>query len=194
MTGGKLVLHHLEVTYSVVSSRTDVFTSTLENSYRLISEALISGLRLMGLPATLASSTPSGYARSRLPCFAYPARNEIEINNKKVIGSAQKRSGTCFLQHGSIPLIKEAELLAAISFGLDLERQNSLTSLSDELGRKIEYREAVNFFIDGFKNYFQIEPEIYGFSPAELEVIKKIEIKKYANWQWIAHRMEFEEI
>ena len=194
MTGGKLVLHHLEVTYSVTSSRSDIFTTTLENSYRLISEALISGLKLMGLPANLASSTPSGYARSHLPCFAYPARNEVEVNNKKVIGSAQKRAGPCFLQHGSIPLVKEIELLAAISYGLNRERQDNLSSLSDALGQKIEYQEAVDYLIDGFRQYFQIEPEIYQFCSAELDVIKGIEKKKYANWQWTAHRIEPEEI
>lgn len=194
MTGGKLVLHHLEVTYSVASSRSDIFTSTLENSYRLVSEALIRGLRLMGLPASLTSSTPSGYARSHLPCFAYPARNEVEVNNRKVIGSAQRRTGSCFLQHGSIPLVKETELLAAISYGLDRERQDNLSSLSDSLGQKIGYQEAVDYLIDGFRQYFQVKPEIYQFSPAELEVIKRIEEKKYASWQWTAYRVEPEEI
>ncbi|MGB9893661.1 MAG: lipoate--protein ligase family protein [Candidatus Saccharicenans sp.] len=190
MTGGKLVLHHLEVTYSVASSRSEVFTATLEGSYRLISEALIRGLRLMDLPASLASSTPSGYARSHLPCFAYPARNEVEIKGKKVIGSAQKRQGVTFLQHGSIPLIKEFELLAAISYGLDQNRQGKITSLSDELGRLIGYQEAVDYFIRGFEDYFKVKLKVYEFSPEEIEIIRKIDQAKYASWQWTGERID----
>jgi len=42
-----------------------------------------------------------------MPCFAFPARDEIEIGGRKIVGSAQKRTGTLFLQHGSIPLEKD---------------------------------------------------------------------------------------
>lgn len=190
MTGGKVVLHHLEVTYSVASSRVDIFTATLEGSYRLISEALVKGLEIMGLKAALASTTSASYARSNLPCFAYPARNEVEISGKKIIGSAQKRAGTAFLQHGSIPLIKEIELLSAISFGLASFRQESLTSLSDELGRKISYEEAAGFFCRGFEDYFKVKLKPFQFSAADLEQIKKIEISKYANSAWTLQKIE----
>lgn len=188
LTGGKLVLHHLEVTYSVASARADIFTSTLEGSYRLISEALVRGLRLLGLPAELAASTPPGYARSHLPCFAYPARNEVEVRGKKVIGSAQKRSGSCFLQHGSIPLVTEAELLAAISYGLDSSRKEGFTSLSDELGWAVSYDQAVGYLVEGFKQQFQTDLGRRFFSPEEMELIRKIEAARYASWQWTGEK------
>lgn len=188
LTGGKLVLHHLEVTYSVASAQAEVFTATLEGSYRLISEALVRGLQLLGLPAELASSTPPGYARSHLPCFAYPARNEVEVRGKKVIGSAQKRSGNCFLQHGSIPLVSEADLLAAISYGLDLNRRESFTSLSDELGQEISYHQAVDYLIEGFKQQFQTELIPRHISPEEAEIIMKIEASRYASWEWTGEK------
>ncbi len=190
MTGGKVVLHHREVTYSVASARSDIFTSTLEGSYRLISEALVLGLQLMGLPAELAASTPAGYARSNLPCFAYPARNEVEVRGKKAIGSAQKRSGEAFIQHGSIPLVKEVELLAAISFGLVEGQEAAMTSLSDELGRQVGYLEAVEYLIEGFRQKFKITTENYLFSPEEVDIIRKIERQKYASWNWTGHKLD----
>jgi lipoate-protein ligase A len=58
MTGGKLVLHHKEVTYSLASSDTEIFTATLADSYRLISEALMNGLEKMGLVSALANPAP----------------------------------------------------------------------------------------------------------------------------------------
>lgn len=190
MTGGKLVLHHFEVTYSVASARTDIFGATLEDSYRLISEALVQGLRLMGLPAELASSTPSGYARSHLPCFSYPARHEVVVNGRKAIGSAQKRSGSGFLQHGSIPLVKELELLAAISPGFDPARAESIASLSDELGRTVQYHQAVDFLVEGFRNSFRCRLEERKLLPEELEKIRKIEQLKYASWKWTGEKVE----
>ncbi|MBC7363607.1 MAG: lipoate--protein ligase family protein [Candidatus Aminicenantes bacterium] len=190
MTGGKMVLHHLEVTYSVASSEVEIFTSTLEGSYRLISEALVRGLELMGVKAQLAEHTSSTYARSHLPCFAYPARNEVEINGKKIIGSAQKRVGNCFIQHGSIPLVKELELLAAISQGLDASRQERITSLSDELGRQVSYLEGAEYILAGFRSYFGFQAEERRLSPEELGIIREIETKKYANPRWTLERVE----
>jgi len=189
MTGGKMVLHHLEVTYSVASGETAVFSSTLEDSYRLISEALIEGLELMGLRPALASATSGAYARSNLPCFAYPARNEVEIAGKKIIGRAQKRAGRYFIQHGSIPLVSELELLMAISFGLPPARQASLTSISAELGRAISYQQAVDYFIEGFKSYFNLEFKSLVLAPSELNQIKEIESVKYANPDWTLRKL-----
>ncbi|MDD8019760.1 MAG: biotin/lipoate A/B protein ligase family protein [Acidobacteriota bacterium] len=189
MTGGKLVLHHLEVTYSVASGQAGVFTSTLEGSYRLISEALIKGLELMGLQPALASSTSKAYARSNLPCFAYPARNEIEITGKKIIGSAQKRSGSYFIQHGSIPLMSELELLMAVSFGLPQARQERMTSISSELGRTISYQEAAGYFIEGFRSYFGFEFQPLSLAPSELDRIKKIETDKYGHADWTLRKL-----
>jgi lipoate-protein ligase A len=192
MTGGKMVLHHLEVTYSVASSRADIFSATLEGSYRLISEALVKGLKLMGLQPELSSTTAVAYARSNMPCFAYPARNEIEINNRKIIGSAQKRTGTAFIQHGSIPLAKELELLSAISLGLDPSRQGSMTSLFDELGREISYQEAAGYFQQGFEQFFEIKTAPLEFKPGELHMIERIEKNKYASHLWTLEKAEAE--
>jgi len=90
MTGGKMVLHHLEVTYSVSSGETDIFTSTLEGSYRLISGALIKGLELMGLEPALASSTSRLYARSDLPCFAIQPGMKLRSRGKRSLAVPRK--------------------------------------------------------------------------------------------------------
>jgi lipoate-protein ligase A len=94
ITGGKLVLHWREITYSIVSSDTAAFSSTLAESYRRISSALILGLEKMRLRVRLAGPAPSSYSRGNMPCFAYPARDEIEIEGRKIVGSAQKRVGS----------------------------------------------------------------------------------------------------
>jgi len=183
-TGGKLVLHHREITYSVCSSDTEIFTATLDGSYRLISEALIAGLRLMCVQAELSILTEGTYARSLLPCFARPARHEIVIDGRKIIGSAQRRQGHRFLQHGSIPLSPQADLLEQIVPTPDPNFSLRMISLEEALGRKIEPQEAISFFIEGFKQFFNIDWEVKPLTPAELEGVELLEKSRYNHPFW----------
>lgn len=184
MTGGKLVLHHKEVTYSLASSDTDVFTSTLSDSYRLISEALMKGLEKMGLKPMLASPGPQKYVRGNLPCFSYPSRNEVEVNGKKIIGSAQKRVGAKFIQHGSIPMEEDDERLASISFLRGADEKVRMVALSQALGKKIYFDRAVDIFSKGIEEFFDIRTNRRVLREDEIEVIRKIQKNKYGNPAW----------
>jgi lipoate-protein ligase A len=184
ITGGKLVLHHKEVTYTVCSSDTDIFSQKLMDSYKLISEALNRGLQRMGIESHLAKETPSEYVRGVLPCFSHPARNEIEMEGKKIIGSAQKRTGKKFIQHGSIPLEKDEELLKSASLLDQKESIVKMTSLSEVLGRKVDFDWAVDHFISGMSDYFGVRLNPRVFSTTEQAVIRKIQKERYDNPDW----------
>jgi lipoyl(octanoyl) transferase len=114
ITGGKTVLHDHEITYAVASSE-DLFFKEhdLHQSYLLISRVLVQALRSLGVEAVLSQGSPSELSRSHNPCFSFPTPNEIEVNGKKIIGSAQKRDKQALLQHGSIPLTMNYERYAA---------------------------------------------------------------------------------
>jgi lipoate-protein ligase A len=184
ITGGKLVLHHKEVTYSVCSSDTEIFSQKLMDSYKLISEALNRSLKRMGIESRLASNTPSDYARGDKLCFAQPARDEIELDGSKIIGSAQKRTGTKFLQHGSIPLENEEELLISATRSSSKEPVVRMTSLSEALGKKTDFDWAVNHFVTGISGYFGVHLAPRVFSIPELEAIQKIQEERYENPAW----------
>lgn len=188
MTGGKLVLHHKEVTYSLCSSDEETFTPTLAESYRLVSQALMRGLERMGLEPYLADSPPDLYAKGDLPCFSYPARNEIEVDGKKIVGSAQKRVGSRFIQHGSIPLEEDGGLLKSISFLDGKESNIRMISLSQALGRKVSSDWPIEHLRAGFSEYFGIvlKPKI--FSKREMEAILKIQRERYESEAWTFHR------
>ncbi|MGD8540252.1 MAG: biotin/lipoate A/B protein ligase family protein [Candidatus Aminicenantes bacterium] len=184
MTGGKLVLHHKEVTYSLASSDTDVFTATLNDSYRLISEALMAGLKKMGLTPSLASPAPQKYVRGNLPCFSYPSRNEVEFQGRKIIGSAQKRVDTKFLQHGSIPLEEDDELLTSISLLKGASEKVRMISLTQALGSKIKFNWAVEGFAQGVAEYFCIRLKKRTLSKNENETVRQIQKDKYGSPAW----------
>ncbi len=184
MTGGKLVLHDREITYSVASADTTVFTDTLRESYRLISRALLKGLALLGVSARLAETSPPAYIRGTMPCFAFPARDEIEIDGRKIIGSAQKRTGALFLQHGSIPLDKDEALLAAVSRPGETAESLGMTSLSEALGRPVDYETAVGPLVQGFADQFGVEFERFSLSPGDNDAVRRLQDSKYASDAW----------
>jgi lipoate-protein ligase A len=184
MTGGKLVLHDREVTYSVASADTGVFTDTLRESYRHISRALLKGLALMGITARLAEASPPAYVRGTMPCFAFPARDEVEIAGRKIIGSAQKRTGALFLQHGSIPLEKDEALLAEVSRPGETAESLGMTSLAEALGRPVDFDAVVGFLIQGFADDFGIGFDRFTLTAADTDAVRILEESKYASDAW----------
>jgi len=187
ITGGKLVLHEREITYSVCSSDRQTFSATLAGSYKLISQALTRGLEKMGLRPSLAEKTPPSYAKGSLPCFSCPARDEVEVNGKKIIGSAQKRSGTKFLQHGSIPLAHDEDLLKAVSLLKEDGTEMRMTSLSEALGRSVDFLWAVERLAAGFEEFFGMRLEPMTLTGLERKEILDIQKNKYENDEWTLH-------
>jgi len=185
LTGGKVVLHDREITYAAASSDASVFTETLRDSYRLISGALMKGLELMGLTAGMAETSPEAYVRGTMPCFALPARDEIEIGGRKIIGSAQKRTGAAFLQHGSIPLEKDEGLLAAVTAPAAAPPGGiGMTSLREALGRPAEFGWAVDRFCRGFSEFFGVGLEPFELGPGEREAVSALRDSRYATDAW----------
>jgi len=190
-TGGKLVLHDREVTYAVASSDAGIFTETLRESYQLISRALMRGLELMGLAPGMAGTSPPAYIRGVMPCFALPARDEIEIGGKKIIGSAQKRTGAAFLQHGSIPLEKDDGLLASVAgpgakvqAATSPEGEPGMMSLSEALGRATDFSWAVEHLCRGFSEFFGVAFEPFVLSPEDREAVTALRDSRYASHAW----------
>ena len=188
MTGGKLVLHHKEVTYSLCSSDSETFTSALGDSYKLISLALMRGLEKMGLKPCLADAPPEFYARGNLPCFSFPARNEIEVEGKKIVGSAQRRVGSKFIQHGSIPLEDEGSLLESVSLLDKEEGQLRIISLSKALNQNVSFDWAVEHLVVGISEFFGVRFIPKNFDPTEKDEILTIQASRYENKDWTFNR------
>lgn len=184
MTGGKLVLHHQEITYSIASSDHELFTPTLGGSYKIISQALMNGLVKMGLQPSLAQKAPLFYAKGNLPCFSRPAQDEIEVGGKKIVGSAQKRAGEKFLQHGSIPLEHDEALLRSVSRLKTSPEKIRMTLLSETLGKAEDFHWAVNHLVDGFADFFKVNFMIMRFTKDEWAKIKDLQKNKYENQTW----------
>lgn len=110
-SGGRAVLHDQEVTYAVVCRASDPhFGGGVLESCARIHAAVAIGLRALGVETTAQSRPHDVRAHARAlaasaDCFARPAAHELlDASGRKLVGSAQARRGSAFLQHGSVLL------------------------------------------------------------------------------------------
>jgi len=87
-TGGRAILHHREVTYSVTAPSD---TSSLRETYSRIHGILQMGLTRLGVPVETAGISQRAPAPGMRPCFDTPTRGELVSQGAKLVGSAQWR-------------------------------------------------------------------------------------------------------
>jgi lipoate-protein ligase A len=114
-TGGRAILHHREVTYSVTAPVKDA--PPLRETYSRINLILQKGLQRLGVTAALASPSERAPAPSARPCFETPAEGEIVAHGNKLVGSAQWRDDGALLQHGSILVDDDQSSLPVFATG-----------------------------------------------------------------------------
>lgn len=111
-TGGRAVLHHREVTYSVTAP---VSGSTLQDSYERINQLLVLALRTIGVEVAVAANSSLAPLPDGSPCFEVPTVGELTLGGRKLVGSAQWREDGALLQHGSILIEDDQPLIARLS-------------------------------------------------------------------------------
>src|SRR6202165_1423675 len=85
-TGGQALLHDRELTYSVVASLQDpVVGGTLMHSYHAISEALLAGLRELGVDGEGAPCEPRPASGLTADCFASASAEEGLVEGRKLL-------------------------------------------------------------------------------------------------------------
>jgi len=98
-TGGGVVVHDGDFTFSVVAPRTEPWSVLRpDESYRLLHLALGSALHGAGCEAVLFEGAAQGAAA----CFAGPVRYDVVDGTRKVAGGAQRRTKRGLLHQGSV--------------------------------------------------------------------------------------------
>jgi lipoate-protein ligase A len=141
-TGGRALLHHLELTYSVMAPLgAPPIPTALQEAYRLICGGLVRACRELGIDAELTGGEVNLVLpdpTSTIPCFEAPAEGEVVIDGRKLIGSAMRAHAGCILQHGAILLGWDGRLQAgAMGLEDDVGLRTNVTTLSAELGRSV---------------------------------------------------------
>lgn len=181
-TGGKTVFHNDEITYSVVSSDDTFYKNNdLFKSYALICEILVEALNRVGIPAYLSSGNSAKYSRTNHPCFSFTVRHEIEVDKRKIIGSAQKRDKNALLQHGSIPISMDYSIYAQGTFSNPDLVKNRMITLNEI--KKVSKEELIESIFFSFESFLDDRLKPYDFTDDEINEIAKIR-KKYESKDW----------
>src|SRR5438046_5235009 len=140
-TGGSAIYHdgpERELTYSVVATTDDLGGARdLGETYRWIARALVAGLRALGAPVAMVAVARGGDPTPAF-CFARTGGDELEVDGRKIVGSAQRRRGRCFLQHGSGLLGGDAPRLREL-FPTTRDPLATLTTLEATLGHRPKF-------------------------------------------------------
>ena len=161
-TGGRAVLHHLELTYSVVAPLDQgPMPRPLQDAYRTLCSALVEAVRSFGIGAELTGGevniTLPG-PRTTVPCFEAPAGGEVVVGGRKLIGSSMRAHQGHILQHGAILLDWDGRLQAG-SMGLpdDSRVRPHVTTFADQLGGVPPREELETALASAFERVLAIE-------------------------------------
>jgi len=185
-TGGRAVLHHRELTYSVTApaGRYPDLGLRLEDTLDRIARALVLGLSQLGVAASVRRrSEPFG--RQEGACFASTTRFELVSEGAKRVGSAQYRTPEAFLQHGSIPAyptLRDLDRLAArcgdVSEG-EFEPEPWAVMSPDRVGRNLAL---------GFAQGFGARVQWKGLEILDARGVANLQRRRYAHAEWTFRR------
>jgi lipoate-protein ligase A len=198
LTGGRAVLHHREVTYSVIASRRQWDSPlTVTAIYKRIGRALVAALQTLGIDAELSRprsrrTLSPGCSEDAHPCFSSAGRYEVMVGGRKLVGSAQRWLEDAVLQHGSVLLGREhsrlAELLpgdrgAGGSRAARLLAEKTI-SLGDLLSRPVGHAEVSRALQAGFAEVFGGRLESGPVSPGEEALARSLVRERYGRLEW----------
>lgn len=197
-TGGRGVLHDKELTYSVIVSEDHPeMPKTVTEAYRVISEGILQGFRELGLDAYFAvprtEEEKQGLKNPRSAvCFDAPSWYELVVEGRKVAGSAQTRQKGVILQHGSILLDLDEDLLFSL-FKYPSDRvkermqknfKNKAVAVNALRETKVTIEEAKEAFRSGFEKGLNIKLEPYKLTDEEHAAVMKLAAEKYESDEW----------
>lgn len=189
LTGGRAVFHHDELTYSIVTSEKYGLPESFQQSYKFLCEGLVAAYRILGLEVSLVSHD-SGI--SSAACFTSAGSVDLTFQGRKIAGSAQHRKGNTVLQHGSLPISLNPQLLSSIlKFPSTSVRDKVLTAFSEKvtstsevLGNPIGWQELKGALFEGFQQALNINFYEDTLSPEEIGLSEKLVKEKYSTFYW----------
>jgi lipoate-protein ligase A len=181
-TGGRAVWHHHEVTYAVAAP-VSAFGS-LRTSYREIHAMLADALTSLGAAVLLAADRPADGVGAGA-CFASAAGGEVmALAGGKVVGSAQVRGEAAFLQHGSVLLAANQDVVAGVTVGE--ATAPSATGLEELIGATRAGWDAVSAAIHRSASARWGVPAETGTLPSDVRQAANGLVPFYADaaWTW----------
>ncbi len=132
ITGGGILLHGHDVSYSIISDTFSLKGMNVKKSYEYLCSFILEFYRSLGLKPVFAKDEKSIELQKSSFCQVGFEPYDIVINGKKIGGNAQKRSRDKLIQHGSIPLKKIEHPKGGCSledFGIIINEQEAIKKI-----------------------------------------------------------------
>src|SRR5690625_551677 len=179
LTGGSAVLHDDELTYSiVVNEQHPKIPHSVNKAYFVLAQGILHGYRNLGIQADFSLPDIKQRERSAV-CFETPAIYEMIVDGKKLTGNAQTRKNGVLLQHGSIPLSFEVDMLFDLfQFPSERVRQrqkerfiDKAICINDITKKEHTYETVSQAFLNGFEKGLQIKTEPFSLNKKQWDYI-----------------------
>jgi lipoyl(octanoyl) transferase len=160
-TGGGIVFHGDDLTYSIVIPASDpAFGESSMSIYENIHRALASALAKIGQHAVVAAIGDRGGLRSVIGtrvtdpdnnshCFANPVGADVILNGRKIAGAAQRRTRSGLLHQGSIQGVDLGNGLAK-RFAKELSDNRKTRNLPDAVQNRAQEIAARKYATEGW--------------------------------------------
>jgi lipoate-protein ligase A len=183
-TGGRAILHHREITYSVTAPVKDALP--LRETYSRINQILQTGLSRLGVvveavPRSLPTRPPG--VRS---CFETPGEGELIAHGSKLVGSAQWRDDRALLQHGSILVNDDQSQLTVLA--AEAQEDGALipapATLNALLGRSPDADEVADAMFDAVRSLEDTDAVELSEDDVREETLKHVPHFLDEDWTW----------
>lgn len=172
-SGGGAIWHDDEITYSMTGPfGAGPFPRRAADIFEKLHLCICRGLGVLGVEAGL-SDAPTG--ASPLICFSVPRKYDIVAGGRKLLGSAQRRKGGAFLQHGSLPLSANRYAPGAVSLG-------------ELLAAPTEEEAVISALRAGFEEGLGLSFGDGVLTAGEEELARRLEREKYGTSEWTRRR------
>lgn len=167
-SGGGAILHDAEITYALVLPISHPAARDPLALYRGVHQGVVKVLQCWGVDAELYAAEPR---ENQFLCFHRRSPGDLVVDSCKVMGSAQRRTASALLQHGSL-LIRQSTFAPSLPGIADLTRLDV-----DPFQRTPELVDAILAGL-GFM------PKVGSLTTAEATLAQRVENEKFATLRW----------
>jgi lipoate-protein ligase A len=156
-----------QVVFAVVLDRGAVPESPNE-TFEMVCKGVIKALDILGLKGE------------------FKPVNDILVNKRKISGSAQTRKWDVVLQHGTLMVDTDFDVMFEVLKSKQKVRpKDSVTSLARELGEAPSMERVKHALVEGFSSTFNVEIHKGLLTHFEERKIEELMAEKYSNQEYI---------
>lgn len=161
MTGGGILFHGHDLSYSIVLPTSSLQGLNVKKSYEKICSFLLNFYKSLGLDAKYAKDAQGIELSKSEFCQVGFEAYDIIVNGIKIGGNAQRRSKNMIFQHGSIPL-----------YGQNNSKETG--SSLEELNINLSYEQAMQKIKLSFEETFRVKLNDSTLNEKENEYLQRL--------------------